>query len=225
MMRGKVWLGPLRIAILLGVLALSVMAAGSVFARSLGTAHRSAGSPNPQEYCMLYDQTLASKLHVSVAQLDAARVSALRTAIQKAYSDGAITQSQEQDLLSRANQLATNPCAVVGRMAAEHQAMGQVLAGAHQAVVTAVAASLNMPGATLESDLAAGQTVQMIAAAQHVSLDTVNAAYLGAIHSQLQTAVSNQKITQAQADAAYSAFQRAVNNGVYPLLRTHSAHK
>lgn len=225
MTRGKALIGLVCATILLGALALGVMGAGGVSARQLGIGIQSTETPkpepNPEKYCVLYDQTLASKLGVSVARLDADRVSALRTVIQKAYSDGAITQTQEQNLLDKANQLAKNPCAAVGHMIATHGDVGHVMAGAHQTILAATAASLNLPPATLESELSSGETIPMIAASQHVSIDTVNTAYLGAVQNVLQTAVTNGSITQDQAGSAYAAFQRAVHNGVYPLLRTH----
>jgi hypothetical protein len=166
--------------------------------------------------------TLASKLGKTVAELAAANKSALEATIQQAYTDGAISQAQETKMLDKVKQLGSDPCKDLARLSASHHQMSQQYAGAHQAVVNAVAGAVNLPPATLEQDLASGQTVAQIASAQHVDLSAVNAAYLSAVQNQLKTAVTKGKITQAQASTAYSAIQRAVARGEYPWLRAHT---
>jgi hypothetical protein len=208
-------------ALLIG-LALSTLLIGRSPALALGGSSPGAGPANQQKYCETYVHALASRLKRSVAELAAANKSALETTIQQAYTDGAITQSQETNMLDKVKQLGSDPCADLARLSASHHQMGEQYAGAHQAVVNAVAGALNLPPATLEQDLASGQTVLQIASAQHVDLSVVNAAYLAAVHTQLKTAVTKGKITQSQANAAYSAIQGAVAKGKYPWLYPHS---
>jgi len=207
-------------SVLLLGLALSTLLSGG--SSALASARSSVATPPPdkQMYGRTYEQALASHLKVTVAQLAAANKSALQTTIQKAYTNGDITKEQETNLLSKVAKFGSDPCADLASAAASLPE-SKMFAQAHQAVVTAVAGAVNLPPATLEQDLASGQSVAQIAAAQHVSLETVNAAYLGAVQTQLKSAVSNGTITQSQSDAAYSQIQGAVSRGKYPLLHAH----
>jgi hypothetical protein len=188
-------------------------------AHAAGTSAPGPGPSSQQKYCEVYVHALATQLKVSVAKLAAANKAALQTTVRKALADGTMSQDQETRIMGKINQLGQDPCTDLARAAAAHQAQ---YASAHQAVVLAVAGALKLKdAAALESDLASGQTIAQIAAAQHVNLADVNAAYLAAVQDQLKMAVTNGTISQAQADTMYHAVQRAVANGIYPLLRTH----
>lgn len=91
--------------------------------------------------------------------------------------------------------------------------------GQNGAVVSAVAGALGISTTTLTSDLQAGQSLPQIAAAQNVSITTVNNAYLAAVKQTFDSAVSSGRFTQSQADQLYSIQQQDVANGQYPLLR------
>jgi hypothetical protein len=86
---------------------------GVVDVASSPTPHTTTTPAGHQKYCMLYVQTLASNLHVTVAQLQSANQAAMRTTIQRAYADGQITQAQETNLLNRASRATANPCAAL----------------------------------------------------------------------------------------------------------------
>ncbi len=207
-------------SVLLLGLSLSMLLSGG--SSALASARSSVATPPPdkQVYCKTYEQALAAKLKVTMAELAAANKSALQTTIQKAYTNGDITKEQETNLLSKVEKFGSDPCADLA-MAAASLPASEMFAQAHQAIVTAVAGAVNLPPATLEQDLASGQSVEQIAAAQHVSLETVNAAYLGAVQTQLKSAVASGMITQSQSDAAYAQIQGAVSHGKYPLLHAH----
>lgn len=204
--------GALLVGFVLGVLLIG---------QSLAFASRSTRpDPGPtvmRKYCEVYEQALAAKLKVTVAQLAAANKSAMQTTVQQAFRDGAITQAQETQLLDNIQQLGPDPCADLARAVMSHQ----MIAHAHQAIVTAVAGALKLSPAALEKELAAGQTISQIAVAQNVSLADVNAAYLAAVQTQLTAAVANGMITQAQSDRIYLAIQQAVAHGRYPILGAH----
>jgi AraC-like DNA-binding protein len=229
MMRNKFLLGLVGGGILLAGLVLGAVIGGGGLPAWASANAQPTPPPSQGQYCQLFMRSLASNLHVSQAQLATATQDALKTTIQQAYKDGKITQAEETKLLDRASQLGSHPCATLESAFGHHgghagwQGRGQ-LAGARQAIVSAVAAKLNLQPAALESDLASGQTLAQIAAAQHVSINDVNAAYLGAVQGQLKTAVSNGAITQQQSDRIYTMIQQAVANGHYPLLKGHAAH-
>jgi len=228
-MRNKLWLGLAGGGVLLVGVVMGALISGGIPAWASGGSNANAAPAANGNYCQLYEQRVAKDLGVSVAKLESANQDALKATIQQAYTDGKITQAQETRLLNKVSQIGTHPCAALGRFRTSGHNGGKALggtqlAGAREAILNAVAAKLNLPMATLESDLAAGQTVSQIATAQHVSLGDVNAAYLSSVQAQLKTAVSNGMITQAQSDMAYSKIQQAVANGKYPLLEGRGMH-
>jgi hypothetical protein len=210
--------------VLVGILAGFILSGGvPVFAsRNYATgASVSQATPggNATSYCQLYIQTLANQLGVSESKLESANSVALQTVIKQMAKDGTITSQQESNLLQKVQQYGSAPCSHLNQFA--HWARGnhyQMLAGARQSIVTAVAASLGISSSTLESDLKAGQTVPEIAKARNVSLSAVNAAYLGAVKSVLSQAVSKNEITQDESNTIYGHIAAAVNAGRYPLL-------
>jgi hypothetical protein len=218
-MRRAAFLGGGAVAILLVGLALGAMLSTGVSARGLAAGHTAAPQQNGIKYCHLYEQTLAHNLGVRVSRLESANVAALETTAHQAYTDKAITQSQLQNALNHINQLRSDPCTAVANIISQKHHGGKQFAGAHQAVLTAVAGALHMQPAMLESDLASGETLPQIAASQNAKLADVNTAYLDAVHGQLSQAVSSGKITQAQANAVYSQIEQAVAHGKYPLLQ------
>ena len=187
-------------------------------------AQATAGAQN--NYCQLYIQTLASDLGVSPDKLKSANQDAAQKVINQMASDGKISAAQKDRLTQRLQKYANSPCAFVAARAAGKGArnhLQQALAPARSAAESAVANSLKISTTTLESDLAAGQTIPQIATAQKVNLSDVNSAYLNAVKAQLASAVSSGKITQPQSDAIYARVQQAVQNGKYPLLGGHKA--
>jgi DnaJ-domain-containing protein 1 len=171
---------------------------------------------NQQAYCETYVNTLAKALGVSMAKLADANRTALQAALQQASSDGTISQAQKTKILNSFT--GTDPCADIAHMAAAQHAQ---MSNSHQAVVAATASALKLTPSALENDLNAGKTIPQIASAQHVNLSDVNTAYLNAVQTQLNTAVTNGDLTQDQANKIFSSVQQAVAQGKYPMLRAH----
>jgi hypothetical protein len=208
-----------------GLLVIGVLA-GMIFGENLralaagNTAHK-ATQGNRASYCQLYIQTLAKDLGVTPDKLKSANQDAAQTVINQLASDGKITADEKTRLTQTLQRHANNPCAfvnVMGTRAGLRHDIGQALAPARSAVESAVAGALKISTTTLESDLAAGQTIPQIATAQKVNLSDVNTAYLNAVKTQLANAVSADTITQDQSTAIYTRVQQAVQNGRYPLL-------
>ena len=176
------------------------------------------------DYCALYEQTVVKDLGVSQKQLESANKDAMQTVINQMYADGKITQAQKTQAEKELAQYATNPCAALKQMAAQHQSatgqgtQSQALTTARTAIATATAKALGISQATLQSDLTSGKTVAQLITSQHVQKSAVDAAYLGAVQSLLKQAVTSGEMTQAQSDMAYSYLQSAVAQGHYPLL-------
>jgi AraC-like DNA-binding protein len=208
--------------LVLGILIGAVAARLPVFASSTGPQNRTLPQAGPGDYCHLYEQILANELHVSTSALEQANRDALQKTINQLAQDGQITAAEQSMLRGLVQKYGTDPCtslASAGSDLANNPAVQQLLAQVHTVLVSAVAQSLNMSPATLESDLSQGKTIPQIAQEQHVPLSTVNAAYLNAAKSVLAQAVSAQVITQGQADLLSGLATIAVNNGYYPLLQ------
>jgi ribosome recycling factor len=211
-----------------GALLVVGVLAGMIFGDNIRALAAGAGNPAAKatqgdraSYCQLYIQTLASDLGVTTDKLKSANQDAAQKVIDQLAKDGKITTDQKNQMTQALQKHASNPCAFVN-VAAAHKGLThdfrQGLAPARAAVESAVAGALKISTNTLESDLAAGQTIPQIAAAQKVSLSDVNTAYLNAVKSQLSSAVGSGAITQDQSNAIYSRVQQAVQNGRYPLL-------
>ena len=202
------------------------------FAASTGAGQQSHAAVKPaatkpafdaqdaQRYCQIYEQKVLQGTGVSAATLEKANADGVQAVLDQMVKDGKITAAQEAQLQQELAQLKLNPCQNLANLkgGTPTTAQQQALSNARAAVVAAVANTLNLPPATLQSDLNAGQTLPAIAQAQHVSLDAVNTAYLNAMKAQLANEVSAGTITQPQSDLLYGAVQRAASAGHYPLL-------
>lgn len=231
MRRNRLFLALAGGGILLVGLVTGALLSGGFPAWAFGAgATPSTGSPTAAgkgAYCQLYEQTLASELHVSQSALESANQDAIKAVIQQAYKDGKITQAQETNLLNHASAIAAHPCAALPFGRHRGGGSGPQLSGARQAILSAVAGRLGIPAATLQSDLASGQTIPTIAQAKSVPLtgtNGVNAVYLNAVQTQLNQAVSAGTITQAQSAREYAMAQKAVASGHYPLLTAAHGH-
>jgi hypothetical protein len=222
-MRKNVLLGVAGgVLLVVGVLAGMILGDNiRALAASNNNATAKATPGNRASYCQLYIQTLANDLGVTTDKLKSANQDAAQKVINQLASDGKITAAQKAELTQALQKYGSNPCAFVnmhgtGKGLGDH--LQQALAPARAAVQSAVAGALKISPSTLQSDLADGQTIPQIAAAQKVNLSDVNTAYLNAVKSRLGNAVSAGTITQEQSDAVYSRVQQAVQKGNYPLL-------
>jgi hypothetical protein len=211
----------MALGLVIGVMAgpsLQALAAG----KQTATNVRAQATAAKGDYCALYEQTVESDLSVSQSQLESANKDALQKVINQLYADGKITQAQKTKAEQALNEYATNPCAALNKLVAQHQqGQGQgpaAVATARASLVNAVAKALNLTPAALQSDLAGGKTVAQLTAALHAQKSAVDAAYLGAIQALLKQAVSGGVMSQAQSDMGYSYIQQLVAQGHYPLL-------
>ncbi len=226
---------------LAGLLLGSLTSGGSLFAfaASNTSSHASAQLTTAQatktpalstqdatRYCQLYEQTVEQETGLKADQLEKANYDGLVAVLDQMVKDSKITAAQETQIKAQLAQLQSAPCQhldQLGKGATPTAAQQQALANARSAIVAAVARALNLSPAALQSDLTAGQTVSAIASAQHVSLATVNSAYLGAVSDQLKAAVTSGAITQGQSDQLSAVIQQAVAAGHYPFLEGGAA--
>jgi hypothetical protein len=213
----------LALGLVLGIIvgpSLQALAAGSHVAH----ANAAKTTSTTGDYCQLYEQTVLNNLPgVTQSQLESANQAALQAVINKMHADGKITQAQQAQAQQELSQYAKNPCAAIqaaatAKGAANTSSHSQAISAARTAIATAVAGVLHTTSASLQSELSGGKTLAQITTEKGASKSAVDAAYLGAVQSQLTSAVSAGALTQSQSDMAYSFIQQSVTSGHYPLL-------
>ena len=88
-----------------------------------------------------------------------------------------------------------------------------------QAALQAAATTIGVTASTLQSDLAAGQTIASVAQAHSVSVASVVSAVTTAVDSQISSLESSGKLTSTEASTLTSEVQSRVTawvNGTYP---------
>lgn len=225
-MNKRVLLGVGGGALLALGLVIGVIVGPSLQALAAAGSHTRAATTTPTAtgYCQLYEQTVIKDLGVTQSQLESANQDALQTVINQMYADGKITQAQQAQAQQQLTEYAKNPCAALTALAQAKGATSasgsqtQAIQNARGAIVTAVAGAMNIPSATLQSELSAGKTVAQITSEKGASKSAVDAAYLKAAQAQLAKAVSDGALTQAQSDMATTFLQQSIASGHYPLL-------
>ena len=160
---------------------------------------------------------VASAKNVSLDAIVSAIVADQTTTLKQAVTDGKITQAQADTLL--ANLKATLP----GQLQVKEVAGisgGKGFGGDHGgrggrggfggANLTVVAKALNMTEADLRTEVQAGKTIADVAKAKNVDLSTVSAALLADEKARVAQAVTDGKLTQAQADTKLAEEQTEI---------------
>jgi polyhydroxyalkanoate synthesis regulator phasin len=197
------------------VLLVAAIVFGALFAGPLlASAHTgqsntpAAGTPttttNP--YCEQYLQDLANRLHVSVSTLQQDKLGAREDVLAQMVKDGKLTQSQATAIENRLQ--SHQACTGKGHGLF---ARGVVLNSLKQylpAVENQVAQGLKLTASQLTADLKNGQSLNQIAAAQHVSSAQLHTLVLNAVQNAVNQAVKDGNLTQAQATAFMTALQQ-----------------
>lgn len=227
-MRKRILMGAAGAVLLVAGFVGGMFASGGIpafAATNKANAVTTASAKN--NYCQLYINTLAGDLGVSTSKLQSANADAAQKVLNQMQQDGKIIAAQKAKIEQQLQNAGQHPCAALQAALARGHAKtakaGPALSAARQQIETAVAGAMNLPVATLQQDLANGQTVAQIASAQKVSISTVNTAYINAVKSALSSAQSSGLITQQQSDMLLSRIQQAVNAGHYPGLEMRAA--
>jgi ribosomal protein S20 len=155
---------------------------------------------------------LASRLHVTITDLQQAVKDATKDTIQKAVQDGWLTQQQADQMKQRVDQWQGNgaPFGFFGGRGfgpkgfGRNGWFGRGAMGARgwfdQGVFDAAAKTLNMTTQDLMTQLRSGKSLADIAKDKGVDEATLKKAMLDAAKADVDTAVSNGRLTQQQAD-------------------------
>jgi hypothetical protein len=207
----------------LAVTALPALAAGHGGPTANTTLVGGSTSPSASSYCTLYEQTLASKLGVSVSTLESANVAALDAVINQAVKDGKLTQSRATTIESKIAANGTNVCSHIGMFLGRHPggrfgAYGPALMRVRQDVQTAVAHKLGYADAAALHTALASTDIVTLAKSKGVSQATLNATITATVQSDLATLVKNKTITSAQETRALTMVSHLLSAGKYGVF-------
>jgi hypothetical protein len=138
------------------------------------------------------------------------------TAIDNLVSSGKITSNQASRMESNLTQMVTTFVNQTRPATAPSVNLG---GSGEQAALKAAATTIGVSASTLESDLAAGQSVAEVASAHNVSAASVISAVTTAVDSQISSLESSGKLTSAQASTLTSEVSSRVTDwvdGTYP---------
>ncbi len=203
----------------LAVTALPALAAHGGDATNT-TLTNGATSPAANSYCTLYEQTLASKLSVTVSTLESDNVAAIDAAINQAVKDGKLTQARATAIENKVAANGANVCSHIGMFLGHHHGgrfgkFGAALGQVRHDVQTAVAHKLGYTDAAALHTALADTTIVALAQTKGVSQATLNATITAAVQSDLATLVKNTTITSAQETQALTMVNRLLAAGKY----------
>lgn len=196
-------------AVLVLSIVVGALFAGPLFA-SANANTPAAGTPTAtkNQYCDLFEQSLAKRLGVSVSMLQQDRQGAFGDVLAQLVKDGKITQAQADQITKR---LASHPlmdCSGLNAGRFVNFGSGQFLNKYRTAIFSEVAQGLKLTPDQLMTQLKSGQSLNDVAQAQHVSQTDLRNLLSKAITDQLSKAVSAGDLTQAQANAYQQMLQQ-----------------
>ena len=195
---------------ILAVVLLLVAGVAATVVLAQGPTPTPNGKNNRANLFQLYLQSLASKLGISVSTLQSDITAAEKDALTQAVNQGLISQAQANKLQQRLNANPNQglaPRFVPGprpQMRPGFRAgagFGARLGFVGPSVLEAVANTLKMNPADVTSALRSGKTLTDLAKQQNVNPSDLQTAIVNAYKSDLDRAVKDGLMTQAQADA------------------------
>jgi uncharacterized protein YidB (DUF937 family) len=214
--------GVAGVVVALGAVGITAYAAG------IHVLPVAAASPTPKtaggaggkaaSYCGDYVNHLASDLNTSSDKVSNAAKQALDQTIDDAVKNGDLTAAQANSIKAKA--AGTGICSATLAGLGRAKAPGGA-AGASQAYVAAAAKELGMQPADLQAALKKGQTIHQLADQKGISEADFRTGVINNLKPQLDQAVKDGKITQAQEDQAINRFK----TGPLPLWDQAPVHQ
>jgi hypothetical protein len=183
-------------------IAMAVMAAVMVLGTSAVAFAQTPNPPTPATpptAAQTFWQTLADKLGVTVAILQQDVRDALKAGVAQMLKNGKLTQSQADNLNTRIDQFSLDRSPFGGLMGGRGFNGGRGLMNG-QGIWEAAAQKLGMTSQDLMTELRSGKTLADVAKEKNISSDDLKAAIVQTVGAQIDQAVKDGKLTQAQAD-------------------------
>ena len=152
------------------------------------------------EYCATFLRDFAANLGVDESALVPAAKKAAISTIDAAVAAGKLRGAAGDRLKARIEAADAAGCGLVGARIGRIGTAVRQAVGAVKDAVAAAATALHITPAELGAQLRAGQDLKAIAAAKGVPYDTVSAAIVASVKTDLDAAVAAGTIPQARAD-------------------------
>jgi ribosomal protein S20 len=194
-----------------GMAVMAVVMALSVSAVALAQTPNPPAQPTSPTPAQTFWQTLASKLGVTVETLQQDVRDALKAVVAQLLKDGKLTQTQADSANTRIDKQLFDK-GMFGPFGGGRGfgMRGGMFAGGN-AEMAAAAAKLGMTTQELMTELRSGKTLADVAKEKNVTADELKAAIITAVTAQLDQAVKDGKLTQAQADQLKSRLDSQID--------------
>ena len=198
-----------------GTIIGSVAAATSPRMASRDRVATAAASPAaaarvPGEACAAFRRAFAANLGVEESALAPAAKAASIATIDAAVAEGRITKAVGDRLRTRIEKAEADGCALLGGRLGR---VGAAALGVAKDGLKAAADALDMTPAELGAKLRGGASLKEVVAAKVVPYETVSAAVVAAVKSELDAAVAAGTIRQARADRVLTRLERNLADG------------
>ena len=184
-------------------------ATGATPANTPLVAAAPAAAAVPGEYCAAFRRAFAANLGVEESALAPAAKAAAISTIDAAVAEGKMTKAVGDRLEQRIEKAATDGCPLLAKRIGRAGAV----VGAAKDGLTAAAKALDMTPAELGAQLRAGKTLKEVATAEGVPYESVSAAVLASVKSDLDAAVAAGTIRKARADRILERLARNLADG------------
>ena len=178
-------------------------------------------------YAAFFLEHFASHLGLSTDQVKSAYVSAYNDTIDQMVKDGKLTQAEADQMKQKVSSGVANGNLPMFGPGFREKGFGFGFGrqGMMGFGLNEVAKALGVTQQDLVTELQAGKSIADIAKEKNVDLNQVKQTILSDFKAQLDTAVKNNRITQAQADQAYQNFSQKLDQMVTQpglMLRPHN---
>ena len=194
-----------------GMAVMAVVMALSVSAVAFAQTPNPPAQPTSPTPAQTFWQTLASKLGVTVETLQQDVRDALKAVVAQLLKDGKLTQTQADSANTRIDKQLFDK-GMFGPFGGGRGfgMRGGMFAGGN-AEMAAAAAKLGMTTQELMTELRSGKTLADVAKEKNVTADELKAAIITAVTAQIDQAVKDGKLTQAQADQLKSRLDSQID--------------
>lgn len=200
------------VAVAGAAVVVTVSAAGiSLGPKPASTTVSAADAKTTSTACVDFMKHFAVALGKSQAEINAAFQKAIAQTLADEVKSGQITQAQADAITKKL--AGQTPCALPSKPGHENGGHKSALGAYLQQYLTAAAAALGISETQLKTDLAGGQSLSQIAAAQHVSEADFRTRLIANLKPVLDKAVADKKLTADQEQKIISELQ----TGALPL--------
>jgi len=174
------------------------------------------------QYGEAFRKAFAQTLGVDESKLDPAYTTAIASVVDQAVKDGKLTQAQADQIKARSSNGFQNGFGFGER--GDFGGVGANFANDFTQVFDTAASTIGITTAQLKTELQGGKSVTQVAQAHNVDVAKVKSAVLANVKTQLDQAVKDGKLTQAQADQANTMLTNRIDQ-ILNSTQTNTGHR